>query len=295
MQTNPDFILADIKREMSAAGVHDPAGDIEVLYSYMQKTSGPPDGAAWQERFHDLLKRRIAREPLERIIGYADFLEAAYSLTPSVYRPAAETETTVEHALIAAEAMNRKLRILDLGTGTGCMLIALLRKLPDATGVGVDITADSLSLAQQNAERHDVADRAAFLHSDWTDGVEGLFDIIISNPPRIPSAMISALVKEVSAHDPLVALDGGADGLLFYERLARDFRRIAVPDAQAFIQVGNITAPQVAGLFARHGYGGVRIKTDYKYAPNCVAFTNKPQKRQGIWGRWLSKGRAQRR
>lgn len=291
MPTKPVFILNDLKKEMSAAGVHDPAGDIDALYSYMQETSGPPDGPAWQERFQDLLKRRIAREPLERIIGRACFGEAAYSLTPLVYRPVTETETTVEHAWIAAEAMNRPLRILDLGTGTGCMLIALLRKLPDATGLGVDITAEALSLAQQNAERHNVADRADFLHSDWTESVEGRFDIIISNPPRIPRAMIPALVQEVSAYDPWTALDGGADGLLFYERLARDFRRIAEPDAQAFLQVGNITAPQAAGLFTSHGYGNVCIKTDYKYAPNCVAFTNKPQKRKGPIGRFLSQWR----
>lgn len=289
MQADLGFILNDIKKEMAAAGVHDPAKDIDALYRYMQETSGPPDGPAWAARFQTLLKRRVAREPLERIIGRADFFEAAYSLTPHVYKPATETETTVEHALIAAEALDRKLRILDLGTGTGCMLITLLRQLPDATGVGVDITDEALSLARLNAERHQVADRADFLHSDWTNDVQGPFDIIISNPPRIPRVMIPALVKEVSAHDPWVALDGGEDGLLFYERLARDFRRIAAPVVQAFIQVGNITAPQVAQLFTSHGYGDVRIKTDYKYAPNCVAFTNKPLRHKGTIGGWLSK------
>lgn len=269
-----------IKKELTQAGVQDPRKDIETIKAYLRETHGDTDDAKWEAAFHALLQRRLQREPCERITGRAHFFEDEFRLTPHVFKPGFETETTVEYAMLAAEAMNRPVHILDLGTGTGCMLITMLKQLPHATGVGVDITDEALSLATENAARHGVADRAQFIKSDWTAGLDDTFDIVISNPPRIPGALIPELVKEVSAYDPWAALDGGPDGLEFYERLAQDFRRIGKPDAQAFIQVGQIIAPQAAHVFVRYGYGGVALKTDYKYAPNCVTFHNQPMPEQ---------------
>ncbi len=281
--------LKAIKEEMSQAGVQDPAKDISIISAYVSEKAGSREDAAWEDTLIPLLERRIKREPWERIVGRADFFEKSYQLTPNVFKPAFETETVVEHALIAAEALNRPLRILDLGTGTGCMLITLLSKLPHATGVGVDITDDAVALATQNAQAHSVSDRARIIKSDWTSALDETFDIIVSNPPRIPSPLISSLVKEVSEYDPWDALDGGPDGLLFYERLAKDFRRIATPEGRAFLQVGSIIAPQAARLFASYGYGDVALKTDYKYAPNCVTFCNRPEQPKGRMKTWLSK------
>ena len=259
-----------IKERLLRAGVQNPDQDIERITEFV--TNGGPVTLENEERILNLLKRRENREPIERIIGYSKFLDHAFELADGVFKPNFETETTTEHALILAEKFDRPVRILDLGTGTGCILISLLKNLPAATGVGVDLNQAALDLAQRNAEKHQVADRCEFYLSDWTEGIDGTFDIIVSNPPRIPQKLIPSLVTEVAKYDPREAIDGGKNGLLFYERLAKSFHKIAHKDTVCIIQAGEIIIEKAASIFAKNSFSDIQIWRDYKYAPNCISF-----------------------
>jgi release factor glutamine methyltransferase len=271
---SPQYVeeLARAQERLRIAGVQSPAVDVKRITDFVTNGSAPTPKDV--HSILSLIQRRENREPIERILCQSEFLGLEFELTRGVFKPGFETETTAEYALIYAEELGRPARILDLGTGTGCILIALLNKLPDATGVGVDINPESLHLATRNAQKHNVSDRAEFHFSDWTDGVHETFDIIISNPPRIPEKLIPALVREVAEYDPQEALNGGKDGLLFYRRLASDFRRIAKKDAVCFIQAGEIIVAEAKNIFVKSGFSDVQIMRDYKYSPNCISFRN---------------------
>jgi release factor glutamine methyltransferase len=264
--------LARAQERLRLAGVQSPAVDIKRITDFV--TNGAPPSPKDINSILSLIQRRENREPIERILSQAEFFGLEFELTENVFKPGFETETTAEYALICAEELGRPVRILDLGTGTGCILIALLKKLPEATGLGVDINPGSLQLAKRNAQKHNVSDRAEFHFSDWTDDVHETFDIIISNPPRIPEKFIPALVREVAEYDPKEALNGGKDGLLFYRRLAGEFRRIAKKDAVCVIQAGEIIMAQAKNIFVQNGFSDVLIRRDYKYSPNCITFRN---------------------
>ena len=250
---------------LARAGVHRPDDDLDYIIARVS-----------EDEIETIVARREAREPFERIFGEATFLGRSYQLPRGVFKPGFETETTVEHAVAMWEGRGRAPRILDLGTGTGCLLISLLHLIPGATGVGVDVSEDILKVARGNAERYGVAARAAFQVSDWMKDVVGPFDLVISNPPRIPTAAISLLVPEVSVYDPAATLDGGRDGLGFYRRTASEFRSVMAPDAIGVLQVGKIVAAGAEAIFHRAGYHDVHVQPDQKMAVNCVCFTNAP-------------------
>lgn len=264
--------LAEAERRLASAGVQTPSKDIKEITRFISKASSLTREEL--DSVLDLAKRREKREPIERILGQAKFFDLEFELTENVFKPSFETETTAEYALIHAESLGGQVKILDLGTGTGCILISLLAKLPKATGVGVDINTESIELAKRNAQRHGVSDRATFQLSDWTNDIHEIFDIVISNPPRIPERLIPALVREVAEYDPKEALNGGKDGLLFYSRLAENFRRIAKRDAFCVIQAGDIIIEQAKKIFVKNGFSDVFIRRDYKYSSNCISFRN---------------------
>ncbi|MDY0028982.1 MAG: peptide chain release factor N(5)-glutamine methyltransferase [Pseudobdellovibrionaceae bacterium] len=268
--------LLQAQKRLKIAGVADPFEDIKKITEYVTKaqlTIGEHNQAVLA-----LIERRINREPLERIFGASEFFGYEFELSEAVYRPCQETETTVEHALLIAEKFDKPLNILDLGTGSGCMLISLLKKLPNAKGTGVDISLEALDLAKRNAERNGVSNRVSFIQTDWTSNLNETFDIIISNPPRIPRNLVPKLVREVSEYDPSEALNGGDDGLLFYRRLAEDFRKIAKNDTVCIVQVGQMLLDQICYIFKDESFSGMRIGRDYKYSPNCVIFMNSKEK-----------------
>ena len=264
--------LLRAQERLSRAGVQSPAADIKSIADFV--TNGRPLSQEDMGCVLSLVERREKREPIERIFGKSKFFDLEFELTENIFKPCFETECTTEYALIYAENLGRQVKILDLGTGTGCILISLLAKLPEAVGVGVDINPESIELAKRNAQRHGVSDRATFQLSDWTNDIHETFDIIISNPPRIPEKLISALVREVAEYDPKEALNGGDDGLLFYRRLAADFRRIGKRDAFCVIQAGDIIAEQAKNIFVKNGFSDVVIRRDYKYSANCITFRN---------------------
>jgi release factor glutamine methyltransferase len=201
--------------------------------------------------------RRLAHEPVARILGSKEFFGLTFALGPTTLVPRPETETVVEAAL-ATLAHRRAPRIADLGTGTGAILIALLSERPDAIGIGTDVSGSALAVAQENAARAGVLDRAAFVLCDFTEALAGVFDCVVSNPPYIRSADIAGLAPDVRNYDPRLALDGGTDGLASYRRIAASARRALKPDGALVVELG---AGQEDAVTALMGAQGLKVES----------------------------------
>lgn len=215
-----------------------------------------PVGTRQAELIGAFEARRIAREPVSRILGYREFWGRRFRIGPAVLDPRPDTEVLIEAALaLIAEAQSEApLRILDLGTGSGCILLTLLAEMPQAWGVGADISSQALHLARANAERLGVASRAAFVQCDWCETFNGPFGLIVSNPPYIEDASLGALAAEVRCHDPEIALAGGSDGLAAYKRIIESCAQITLPDAWVIMEVGLGQASKVTDLFKEAGW-----------------------------------------
>ena len=213
-------------------------------------------------RIEQFARRRAAHEPISRIAGEREFYGRAFSLSAGTLDPRADTETVVAATLAIVREqgwLTRPLRLLDIGTGSGAIIITLLAELPAASGVAIDISSDALATAAKNAARHGITGRLALLQRDVRAGIDGTFDMIVANPPYIPSGEIAGLEPEVRCHDPHAALDGGADGLDFYRLLAGVYDRLA-PSGWLLVEVGAGQAAEVAGILAGPGTG-VDMKT----------------------------------
>ncbi|HML93058.1 peptide chain release factor N(5)-glutamine methyltransferase [Methyloceanibacter sp.] len=244
---------------------------LEALIAKGREPLGPAAGT----RFQGYVARRLAGEPVSRIRGTREFYGRDFRIGPQTLDPRPDTETLVAAVLdiVGREARaGRPLRILDLGTGSGCILTTLLAELPDATGVGADISPGALRLARANAESVGVADRARFAVSDWFEALAGRYDIIVSNPPYIASDEIGGLAPEVAEHDPLAALDGGPDGLDAYRRIAAGAPAFLVPGGHLLVEIGCTQGDAVTGLFERAGLAVAEdgIVADLAGHPRCV-------------------------
>jgi release factor glutamine methyltransferase len=207
-------------------------------------------------RFGAYVERRLAEEPVSRIIGVREFYGRAFRIDASTLDPRPDTETLVEAALALVDReglRERPLKLLDLGTGSGCILITLLAELPQASGVGVDVSLPALQTARNNADALGVGTRASFVASDWLEAVEGSFDLVVANPPYLSAADMAGLAPEVRDHDPGPALDGGPDGLSAYRRIAPGLRKALRPGGFALFEIGHTQAEAVSGLLAGAG------------------------------------------
>jgi release factor glutamine methyltransferase len=204
--------------------------------------------------FRALVARRAAHEPLALIIGRREFWSLDFAVSPATLIPRPDSETLVEAALATFAGRNPPRRVLDLGTGTGCLLLAALSEFPTAFGVGVDRSFAAVALAARNAAMLGMASRAAFLCADWNSALDGRFDLVLSNPPYIPTAQIDGLMPEVARHEPRAALDGGADGYSAYRRLVPALARLLAPDGVAVLELGAGQALTVTGLARIAGF-----------------------------------------
>jgi len=226
-----------------------------------------------------LSERRLKREPVARIFGHKEFWSLNLQVGPAVLVPRPETETVIEAALdaVARDARQmERLRILDIGTGSGALLLALLSELPNAVGIGSDISAAALEIAQVNAERSDLADRATFVACDIAAGLQGPFDLIVSNPPYVARGAIASLAPEVRDYDPALALDGGADGLDGYRAIAADARRLLAPDGRLIVELGMGQEPAVRALFTKAGLTVAATRDDLAGIPRALSATAPP-------------------
>ena len=215
-------------------------------------------------RFEAFLERRLAREPVSRILGFREFWGLNLRLTPDVLDPRPDTETLVEAVLEAVKGrLSHPWRILDLGTGSGAILCALLHDLPDARGWAVDRSASACRVAQSNLAACGLAGRSLVLQGDWGSALAGeSFDIVVSNPPYIETAAIAGLDRDVREHDPLPALDGGADGLAAYRLFTADLPRLLAPDGIAAFEVGQGQDAAVLALMADAGLTDLATRRD---------------------------------
>jgi release factor glutamine methyltransferase len=217
-----------------------------------------------------LMQRRLRHEPIARILGEKEFWGLRFTLSADTLVPRADTETVVEAALELVRSGGEPpdpMRIADIGTGSGAILLALLHELPTAIGVGTDISPGALRMAKANAEQLGLTGRATFVECDYCEKLEGPFDLIVSNPPYIVRSELSALAREVRDYDPRRALDGGSDGLVAYRAMARDIAALLEQGAAFALEVGRGQADaaaelmQLAGLHTirphRHDLGGI--------------------------------------
>lgn len=197
-----------------------------------------------------LIERRIAREPVARILGHKEFWGLSFELSPATLVPRPDTETVVSATLdhLRAKQNRSAVRIADIGTGSGAILLALLSEFPDATGIGTDISAGALTTAQSNARRLGLSDRAQFVQCDCASWLSGRFDAIVSNPPYIPTREVDNLEIDVRDHDPHLALDGGADGLSAYRAIAAQANELLIEGGALICEVGHDQAADVAAI-----------------------------------------------
>jgi release factor glutamine methyltransferase len=214
--------------------------------------------------------RRLAGEPVARIVGRREFWGLPFCVTPAVLVPRPETETVVELALELIGDRTRRLRVADLGTGSGAILLALLSELPNATGIGTDIDQDALETARRNAEALGMAKRTEFLVGDYGKMLEPPFDLVVSNPPYIATCEIATLARDVRDHDPRHALDGGADGLDAYRSLATDARRL-VGAGHLVVEIGAGQRDEVVALFSARGLAIAGVRHDLSGIARAVA------------------------
>jgi release factor glutamine methyltransferase len=219
----------------------------------------PLDAPAYQA----LADRRAAREPLAYIVGHREFWSIEFRVTPDVLIPRADSELLIERALRAPPPR----RVLDLGTGSGCLLLALLSARAEATGVGVDRSEAALAVAADNAARLGLADRAAFRAGDWAAGIDERFDVVLANPPYVEAG--AELMPEVAAHEPASALFAGPDGLDDYRRIVPDLPRLLTPGGAAFLEIGLTQADAVEALGRAAGLATVRF-ADLGGRDRCV-------------------------
>jgi release factor glutamine methyltransferase len=222
------------------------------------------------ERVAALLRRVLAHEPLSRILGRREFWGLEFSLSRDTLDPRPETEILVETILARLPERDRAYAFLDLGTGSGCLLLALLSEFPAAQGVGVDRAFGAAVAAQDNAARLGLGARARFVAGDWATALVGSFDVIVTNPPYVASAEVARLPREVRDFDPPLALDGGGDGLDAYRAIAADVPRLLAPGGIFACEIGAGQDAVVAALLAPGGLFAKKIAPDLAGIPRCI-------------------------
>lgn len=288
-------ILANAAQRLQAAGIHSPLADAEIIIvmvlgfdrAQLKLKGGEEIIPDLMEKIESAIAKREQRMPLARIFGRITYRGLNFLVEEGVFEPSPETETILEHAHIYLEsrARHRPLRVLDIGSGNGCMLLSLLAEQPHATGIGVDISGKAVDLARRNAEALGLSSRAEFRVSNWFSaiGENEKFDFILCNPPFVPQEMIPHLQPEVHLHDPHLALNGGRDGLDFYRRLARDFSIVAAEDGIGIFQMTRLIEAQVIWIFEKEGYHAQTLRNHFGL-PMCIGIKQAEQ-RKSLWQR----------
>lgn len=253
-------LLATATERLRAGGIGNPRRDARVLLAHVSRLEETtivarpesPVSPSMAESVGRLVERRIGGEPLSRVLGRREFWSMEFRLSPDTLDPRPDSETLIEVLLRHVPDRSLPLRILDLGTGTGCLLLSLLSEFPRALGVGIDLSDNACATASANARRLGFADRAIFAVADWgAASPAGGFDLVVSNPPYVSRRELSALDDEVRKFDPELALCGGDDGLDAYREIARVLNRLLAPGGLAAVEFGEGQAAEVSGIFAR--------------------------------------------
>jgi release factor glutamine methyltransferase len=266
-------LLAEARAKLLSAGLEDAALEARLIVEHFTGTAridaiSNPDRSiesAQADAVWPALDRRLAGEPVHRILGYREFFGLPLRLSPDTLEPRPDTETLVHLVVPFVQAVAERegtCRILDLGTGTGAIALALLDREPNAVAVGTDISAGALATARSNADMLGMGDRYSVVQSDWFDKVQGRFHLIVSNPPYIPSGELSRLQPEVQNHDPQRALDGGPDGLDAYRVIATGAADHLRPAGRIAVEIGHDQRASVTAIFRQAGFSLAGGATD---------------------------------
>lgn len=269
-------LVADGARLLDQAGVADPVRDARLLARWASGLEAAAFAARLDEsptapeaaRFAAGLAARAARKPISQIMGGREFWGRRFEVTGDVLDPRPETETLIAAALEGPAPA----RILDLGLGSGCILLTLLAEWRQATGLGVERSAPALEVARRNADALGLSGRAQLMPGDWFEGVRGRFDLVVSNPPYIPEAEVEALDAEVRGWEPFGALSGGADGLDCYRAIATGLDAALAPRGRAILEIGAGQEDEVAAIFAAQGFDLVHAHRDLDERPRALEF-----------------------
>lgn len=268
-------MLADGARRLAAAGVPDAARDARRLLAAaagiapgrLTPALGEPAPEGSVVRFAAMLDQRARRRPVAQIVGRRAFWGRDFAVTPDVLDPRPETEVLVARALDGPAAE----RLLDLGCGSGAILVSLLAEWPKARGRGIDASPAALEVARGNAERHGVAARAELVLGDWLDGETGTYDVVVCNPPYIPAGELAGLAPEVRDWEPAAALSPGPSGLEAYARIAAGLGRCLRPGGRALFEIGAGQGERVAATFSKAGLGDAVLHPDLDGRDRVVA------------------------
>ena len=260
----------DTKRRLQAAGVDSPVIDARLLVEAAAGATradilAEPRRPLSDEQSHALeayVARRERREPVSHILGAKGFWKIMLRVTPAVLTPRPDTETILD-VVLPMFAEHEAFTLLDLGVGSGAILLAILAERPAARGLGIDISEEAIAVARENAANLGLATRTALLRGDWTAGLDAdNFDLVVSNPPYVRSGDIAGLAPEVRDHEPRLALDGGPDGLDAYRRLGPEIMRVLKPGGRFAVEIGPDQSDAVEALFAAAGAEGVAVTDD---------------------------------
>lgn len=257
-------------RKLEAAGVPEPQWDAGLLLEFVCGTTrndllahGDRElSLAQEEQYEKLLEKRMARIPLQQLTGEQEFMGLTFQVNEHVLIPRQDTEILAEQAL---RALKPGMHVLDMCTGSGCILISLLALTQNVSGTGVDISKEALQVAEANGKRllGDKADTVRWIHSDLFGAVQEKCDILVSNPPYIPTEVIKGLMPEVREHEPMQALDGKDDGLFFYRRIAKEAAEHLYDGGMIFLEIGYDQAKSVSSLLKENGFCDVKVIKDY--------------------------------
>ena len=270
--------LRQAAERLAAAGIEAPRRDARLLIAHVldagvEQVVGYPERPLSREqaaRLETLVARRARREPVSRILGRREFWGLELALSEATLDPRPDSETLVEALLAALPDRAARLRVLDLGSGSGCLLLALLSELPAASGLGLDVSAAAVETARRNAARLGLEDRARFALGDWRRGLQGDWPVIVCNPPYIAEGEIAGLAPEVAGYDPYLALAGGRDGLAAYRVLAPAVAGAIADGGVAALEIGVGQAEAVEALLRQAGLSAIERRSDLSGSPRCL-------------------------
>lgn len=273
-------LFKDSVKKLEDIGITTSKLDAKILLSYLLKVDSKElilyfnnniDDNFIQE-FNKLLNRRINREPIANIINQKLFWDYNFFVNQDVLTPRNDSETLIEAVLSNYNNKNEKLKILDLGTGSGCLILTLLKIYKNSTGLGIDINKKTLKIAKKNAKMLRI-DRVKFMQNNWNDNIDDKFDIIISNPPYIPTEEIKILEPEVNKYNPILALDGGKDGLKCYRYLANSLNKNIKNNTKIFLEIGKNQDDEIKRIFLNNSYQLLNIYKDLSNINRILCFT----------------------
>ena len=269
--------------KFKAAGIAQPISDARILLGHSlnkpnERFYGRESDVIKSEYLDDFsskILRRCKREPVSKIIGVKEFWSLDLLVSPYVLDPRPDSETLIEAAVKQFPDKNRILNILDLGTGSGCLLLAALQEWPHSYGLGIDIDSRCIEIAKINAKRNELDDRAKFQTGNWASNLDEKFDIILCNPPYIPTNKIAKLNEEVRLYEPTIALNGGQTGLDCYVELAAQFSNLLSSDGLIFLEIGFGQKKQILGIMRSNSLKLIKIEKDLAQIDRCLILSHK--------------------